>query len=267
MEFRRVLFRSAPDQSQVVDSTSYTSNPMSTNGITFNFRNAPLNTVLTYMSDAAGFIIIMNTRVQGTVNVISTHPMSKDEAVDLLNSVLNQNGYAAIRDDRTLTIMTKADAIHSMIPVNVGNDPKTIPKNDEVVTQIIPIRFVDAQQLVVDLSAFVSPNATIVANQAGNSIIITDTQANIHHLTEIIQSIDSSAEMETEIHVFNLKYANPNDVVAMLSGVFPSSTGGAQNTINVGGGRGGGLAALFGGGGGGGGGRGGRGGGGNTSQA
>jgi hypothetical protein len=53
----------------------------------------------------------------------------------------------------------------------------------------------------------------------------------------------------------------------MLSGVFPSSTGGAQNTINIGGGRGGGLAALFGAGGGGrGGGRGG-GGGGNTSQA
>jgi type II secretory pathway component GspD/PulD (secretin) len=122
------------------------------------------------------------------------------------------------------------------------------------------------------LSAFVSPYATIVANQAGNSIVITDTQANIHHLTEIIQSIDSSAEMETEIHVFTLKYANPNDVVAMLSGVFPSSTGGAQNTLNVAGGRGGaggGLAALFGGGlgGGGGGGRGGRGGGGNTSQA
>jgi type II secretory pathway component GspD/PulD (secretin) len=262
----------APDQT--VAYTAITPTALSTNGITFNFRNAPLNSVLTYMSDAAGFIIVMNTQVRGTVNVISTHPMTKDEAVDLLNSVLNQNGYAAIRDDRTLTIMTKADALHSMIPVKVSNDPKTIPKNDEIVTQIIPIRFVDAQQLVVDLSAFVSPQATIVANQAGNSIVITDTQANIHHLTEIIQSIDSSAEMETEIHVFTLKYANPNDVVAMLSGVFPSSTGGAQNTINIGGGRGGGagggLAALFGGGGIGGGGRGGGGGGrggGNTSQA
>ena len=92
----------------------------------------------------------------------------------------------------------------------------------------------DAQQLVVDLSSFVSPQAIIVANQAGNSIVITDTQANIRHLTEIIQSIDSSAEMETEIHVFTLKYANPNDVVATLSGVFPGSTGGAQNTINIG---------------------------------
>jgi type II secretory pathway component GspD/PulD (secretin) len=258
----------APDQSLVAD-VSYTSTPLSTNGITFNFRNAPLNTVLTYMSDAAGFIIVMNTRVQGTVNVISTHPMSKDEAVDLLNSVLNQNNYAAVRDGRTLTIMTKADALHSDIPVKVSNDWNTISNNDEIITQIIPIRFVDAQQLVVDLSAFVSPNATIVANQAGNSIVITDTQSNIRHLLKIIQSIDSSAEMETEIHVFTLKYANPNDVVAMLSGVFPSSTGGAQNTLNIAGGRGGaagGLAALFGGGGGGGG-RGGRGGGGNTSQA
>jgi type II secretory pathway component GspD/PulD (secretin) len=265
----------APDQNQIMD-VSYTSTPLSTNGITFNFRNAPLNTVLTYMSDAAGFIIVMNTQVRGTVNVISTHPMSKDEAVDLLNSVLNQNNYAAVRDGRTLTIMTKADALHSDIPVKVSNDWNTISNNDEIVTQIIPIRFVDAQQLVVDLSAFVSPNATVVANQAGNSIVITDTQSNIRHLLKIIQSIDSSAEMETEIHVFTLKYANPNDVVAMLSGVFPSSTGGAQNTLNIAGGRGGaaggGLAALFGGGGGGaggggGGGRGGRGGGGNTSQA
>jgi type II secretory pathway component GspD/PulD (secretin) len=262
----------APDQSQIMD-VSYTSTPLSTNGITFNFRNAPLNTVLTYMSDAAGFIIVMNTQVRGTVNVISTHPMSKDEAVDLLNSVLNQNNYAAVRDGRTLTIMTKADALHSDIPVKVSNDWNTISNNDEIVTQIIPIRFVDAQQLVVDLSAFVSPNATVVANQAGNSIVITDTQSNIRHLLKIIQSIDSSAEMETEIHVFTLKYANPNDVVAMLSGVFPSSTGGAQNTLNIAGGRGGaaggGLAALFGGGAGGGGGGGGRGGrgGGNTSQA
>jgi type II secretory pathway component GspD/PulD (secretin) len=193
----------APDQNQVVD-VSYTSAPLSTNGITFNFRNAPLNTVLTYMSDAAGFIIVMNTQVRGTVNIISTHPMTKDEAVDLLNSVLNQNGYAAIRDDRTLTIMTKADALHSDIPVKVSNDWNTISNNDEIVTQIIPIRFVDAQQLVVDLSAFVAPNATIVANQAGNSIVITDTQSNIRHLVKIIQSIDSSAEMETEIHVFTL---------------------------------------------------------------
>jgi general secretion pathway protein D len=236
-------------QDQNTDYIPSTSTTLSTNGITFNFRNAPLESVLTYMSDAAGFIIVLNTPVRGTVNVISTHPMTRDEAVDLLNTVLNQNGLAAIRDGRTLTVMSKADAIHNDIPVMIGNVSAKIPKNAEIVTQIIPVRFVDAEQLLVDLSAFVSPQATIVANQSGNSIIITDTQVNIRHLTKIIQSIDSSAESETSIQVFPLKYANPNDVVATLSGIFPSNT---SNPTTVGGrggrGGGGGFGGGFGGG-------------------
>ncbi len=253
---------SAP--AQIVD---YTPASLSTNGITFNFRNAPLNDVLTYMSDAAGFTILLQAQVNSRVTVISTHPMTKDKAVDVLNSILNQNGLAAVQgENQTLTIMTKDAAKTGNIPVKIGELPAAIPKNDEIVTQIIPIRFVDAQQLVVDISAFVSPQAIIVANAAGNSIIITDTQANIRHLAEIIQSIDSSAEMETAVQVFPLKYANPNDVVATLAGVFPSGTGGSQ-TINVGG-RGGGGAGAGGFGGGRGGGRGGgAGAGGNTSQA
>src|SRR5208283_5919518 len=110
-----------------------------------NFRNAPLDLVLKYLSDAAGFIIIMDTQVHGNVSVISSHPMTRDEAVDLLNSVLNKNGYAAIRDGRTLTIVEKNDAKTRNIPVKTSNDPKSIPNNAEIVTQIIPIRFVEAR--------------------------------------------------------------------------------------------------------------------------
>jgi type II secretory pathway component GspD/PulD (secretin) len=190
-----------------------------------NFNNVQLEQVLSYLSDAAGFIIVLDTQVHGTVSVISSHPMTRNEAVDLLNSVLNQNGYAAIRNGRTLTIVNKDDAKTRDIPVQVGNDPQSIPKNDEIVTQIIPVRYVDASQLVSDLTIFV-PQATIVANQAGNSIVITDTQENIHHLVEIISAIDSSAAGETEIRVFPLAYANPNDVAAELGQIFPSGSSG-----------------------------------------
>ena len=208
-----------------------------------NFRNAPLEMVLNYLSDAAGFIIVLDTQVHGNVSVISAKPMTKDEAVDLLNSVLDRNGYAAIRDGRTLTIVDKDSAKTRDIPVKVSNDPNQIPKNDEIVTQIIPIRFVEATDLVKDLSSFVSSSATIVANEAGNSIVITDTQSNIHHLVEIIKAIDSSAEGETEIRVFHLDHASPADVASELSQIFPSSSssgtsGGAQSPIRFGGGGG-----------------------------
>ncbi|HEV2318790.1 MAG TPA: secretin N-terminal domain-containing protein [Verrucomicrobiae bacterium] len=208
-----------------------------------NFDNVPLDMVLNYLSDAAGFIIVMDTQVHGNVSVISSHPMTRDEAVDLLNAVLNQNGYAAVRNGRTLTIMDKSAAKNSDIPVEVGNNPNGIPRNDEIVTQIIPVRYVDASQLVSDLSSFVSPEATIVANQAGNSIVVTDTEQNIHHLVEIISAIDQSAAGETEIQVFPLRYANPNDVATELGEIFPSGnpTGPGNTPIRFGGFGGGGF--------------------------
>ena len=206
-----------------------------------NFRNAPLEMVLNYLSDAAGFIIVLDTHVNGSVTIISAHPVTKEEAVDLLNTQLNRNNYAAIRDGRTLTIVDKNDAKTRNIPVKTGNIPANIPKNDEIVTQIIPIRFVEARQLVSDLSLFVSSHATVVANETGNSIIVTDTQANIRHLAEIIKAVDDSAEAETEIRVFRLKFASPADVASELSSVFPSSTGSStQSPISFRGGGGGG---------------------------
>jgi type II secretory pathway component GspD/PulD (secretin) len=215
------------------------------NDLNLNFKNAPLDMVLTYLSDAAGFIIVQNTRVSGTVTVIGQH-LTQDEAVNLLNTELNRNNYAAIRKGRTLTIMDKSDARTRNIPVKTGNNPSDIPDNAEIATWIIPIRFVEARQLVSDLSTFVSPQATIVANEAGNSVVVTDTQSNIRHLSEIIQAVDNSAEAETEIRVFRLKYASPTDVATELASVFPSSSSGAQSPIRFGGGgTGGGRGGFF----------------------
>ena len=243
-------------------------------GIHMNFRNAPLEQVLEYLSEAAGFIIVLDAPVKGTVNVISAKPMSQDEAVDFLSSALNKNGLAAIRDGRTLTIIDRTAAKTRDIPVKVNNDPRMIPKNDEIVTQIIPIRYVEAEQLAKDLVSFISPQATFVANAAGNSIVMTDTQANIRHMVEIIKAIDSSAEAETEIRVFHLTHASPSDVASALSGVFPSTSSSGNNNqapVRFGGGPfggAGGFAAMMGGGGGGrGGGGGGRGGGGGGNSA
>src|SRR6266852_6741015 len=47
-------------------------------GLRFNFRNVPLQRVLEYLSDAAGFIIILETRVEGTVDAWSNQPLSKE---------------------------------------------------------------------------------------------------------------------------------------------------------------------------------------------
>ena len=121
-----------------------------------NFRGASLDLVLNYLSEAAGFIIVLDTKVSGKIDAWSNQPLSKDEAVDLLNSVLNKNSYAAIRHGRTLTIVAKDEAKTKDIPVILESDPERIPKTDEMVTQIMPVKFIEVGQLLKDLQPLVA---------------------------------------------------------------------------------------------------------------
>ena len=105
-----------------------------------NFRGAPLEMVLNYLSEAAGYIIVLETEVKGKLDVWSNQPVTQEEALTILNSALSKNGYAALQNGRSLTIVSKETAKKRDIPVKSGNNPLNIPKTDEMVTQIIPVK-------------------------------------------------------------------------------------------------------------------------------
>src|SRR5215468_11002076 len=57
-----------------------------TNGLIFNFRNAPLDLVLDYLSAAAGFIIHKEADAKGSFDFSSKDSLGKEEALSLINS-------------------------------------------------------------------------------------------------------------------------------------------------------------------------------------
>jgi hypothetical protein len=87
----------------------------------------------------------------------------------------------------------------------------------------------------------------MTANEAGNSIVITDTQANIHRVAEVIKAIDTGAEDFTELRVFPLENEDPTEMADLLTNLFPDDTsrgGNSQSPF-----QGGRFGRLFGGGG------------------
>ena len=195
-----------------------------------NFEKVPLQSVLEYMSEAAGFIILGDTEVRGDVTILSKQPLNREEAVDLLDTILNEKGYTAIRRGRILKIVEKGKALIEDIPVKSGSDPADIPKKDVMVTQIIPIRFGNAGQLIENISELLPEYATISANDGSNAIILTDTQTNIHRIAEIVSALDTSISSISEIRVFPLVYADAKQLADVIKGLFQSSSSGSSRS-------------------------------------
>lgn len=214
--------------------------PEGEKGLRMNFRGVSLDMVLDYLSDAAGFIINLETEVRGRVDVWSNQPLSRDEAVTLLNTVLNKNGYAAIRNGRTLTIVSRDDAKKRDIPVISGSDPDQIPRSDDIVTQIIPVRYIGAVQLVKDLQPLLPTSATLTANEGGNALVLTDTQANIRRMAEIVEALDTAVSSVSSVRVFTLRYADAKAVAAVIKDLFQQ-----QDTTRTGNNNQGGPGRFF----------------------
>jgi len=185
-----------------------------------NCKDVSLDVVLEYLSEAAGLVVVRSAAIDGRVTVMSRQPVTVEEAIALLDTMLRTRGYAAIRNGRTLKIVTVEQAKKELIPVRSGSDPQTIAPTDQIITQVIPVRHGDATKLKADLASLLPADADLTANAASNSLILTATQANIRRILEVIHALDTPLSGVAQIKVFQLKYANATNAARLITEVF-----------------------------------------------
>jgi general secretion pathway protein D len=237
-----------------------------TNGdlkIKLNFQDTPLQAVLEYLSETAGLTVVSTEAlIDGRMTVISRQPIPLQEAVTLINSILKEKGFTTVLTGKVLKVVTVAKAKTESLPVFSGRDPNAVVPSDDIVTFVIPVRYVTANALKENLLTLIPEHASLEANEDGNSLIITDTMANIQRLMKIVAALDTHMASVSEIRVFRLTNADAASAATMINSIFDQSQQGGGN--NRGGNtRGGGFNPMqmmmqrMGRGGGGGGGRGG----------
>jgi general secretion pathway protein D len=202
--------------------------------VTFNFRDASADAVLDYLSDTLGFIIIRDGRIEGRLTMLSRQPIGADEAVDLLNSALKPLNYTTIRTGRALRVLSRERAKKANVPVRFGADPAQIRATDEIITQVIPLGQLDAVKLRQDLLTLFSADADVTTNAASNTLIITDTAANINRIAQIISATDRHMASTADIRIFQLQYASAANAAKLINEIFKQSdaAGGQQNQAN-----------------------------------
>jgi type II secretory pathway component GspD/PulD (secretin) len=230
----------APPAPSAVSGATNSAPPISSEygaeGLRVNFHGAPLNLVLDYLSDAAGFIINKQTDVKGTVEVWSKQPVTKEEAIELLSSVLKKNGYGLTRSGRILTIVAMDSVKTADTEIVVNSDPSEVEKSDEVQTQIIPVHYATASQLVANLEQLLPTSATLSANESANTLILVATKTDIKRMLKIVSALDNSMASASSIKVRSLRFADAKETANLITQLFsqqnsgnPQGQGGAPN--------------------------------------
>ena len=187
---------------------------------TVNLKDTDIQEFIKFVADVTGTTMVVDPNVKGKVRVISSKPVSQAELYDLFLSILDVQGYTAVRSGQVIRIVPSKDARSSPVPIM---DDQSAVGNDEYVTQVIRLDNISAAKLIPVLRPLVPQQAHLAAYAPSNAIIISDIRSNIGRIVDIIERMDRSAIQTTEI--IRLKYGVAEDVVSMLSTLEKSRQG------------------------------------------
>ncbi|WP_233832970.1 type II secretion system secretin GspD [Paraburkholderia sp. ZP32-5] len=198
--------------------------------VTLNFVNADIDQVAKAIGAATGKTIIVDPRVKGQLNLVSENSVPEDQALKTLQSALRMQGFALVQDHGVLKVVPEADAKLQGVPTYVGNTPTA--RGDQVVTQVFTLRNESANNLLPILRPLISPNNTVAAYPANNTIIVTDYADNVRRIAQIIAGVDSAAGQS--VAVVPLKNANAIDIAQQMGKMLdPGSIGSTDATLKV----------------------------------
>ncbi|MFC1761577.1 type II secretion system secretin GspD [Planctomycetota bacterium] len=194
--------------------------------ISMNFEQTDIRTVVRTIGEITGINIAIDEKVQGNVTIMSPTDIRFGDVFNVLESILQLHGYAAVVSGDLVKIVPKAEAVHHNLPVRIGTDPNEIPLDDSLITQILPLTHAQAQDLLPLVRDLLAADAKLAAHDRTNALVITDTSARIHYVATVLQELDAKENHR----IFPLEHASAQAMSEHIIRILKSSMTGAPRT-------------------------------------
>ncbi|QPK64735.1 type II secretion system secretin GspD [Methylomonas sp. LL1] len=186
-----------------------------------NLKDVDIRALIETVADATGKNFIVDPRITGNISVVTSTPMKAEKVYDVFLSILKVQGFAAIPNGNVIKIVPNVNVKQD----GEANELRSSWQNgDEQVTRIVHIQHVDANMVVQTLMPLMPQYAFMAAMPESNTVILSDTAANVNRLAAIIGQIDKSDVQKIE--VINLRHANATDLIQPLNTLITSSNAG-----------------------------------------
>jgi general secretion pathway protein D len=191
--------------------------------ITPNFKDADITQIAEAVAAATGKNFIMDPRVRAQVTMLSSTPMSPEGFYQAFLSILAVYDFIAVPDGNIVKILPDANA-RQMPSIDLPDHVSAT--SDEIVTQVVDVKNVNAAQLVPILRPMIPQYGHLAAYPAGNILIISDRASNVNRMIRIIRRIDQVGDQDVEI--IQLRDASATEIVRVMNSLYQGANAAAE---------------------------------------
>ncbi len=223
-----VLPRESPAQRQPPTRTAPSAATTTAQGTTLDFVNARLVDVIRTLGTMLGRTVVTSDVPDARVTFSTAAPARAGELESIFESLLESHDLMLVTNGNIAQVMPteKAPATGALRTGFTFPDPPPLG----LVTQLVPLQSIRADEGADALRAILSKGARIEAVARSNALLITDRGVNVARYLDLLRQLDAAPAGESGLrtYVINLKYASADDLAGALGQLF-----GAQVASNA----------------------------------
>ena len=192
-----------------------------------DFPNTEISEVLGLYEQLTGKKALYDSTVQGKIRVRVLKPVSRLEAIRILETVFALNGFTLIPGPGDIVKVINSAKNARQFSIPILSDVSQLPESNQVVSFLFKLEYADPQEVQSTLSLVIAPTASvtsIVALPKSQAVLVTESADVIRNVAKIVARLDSKpAEVVSEF--FQLQRADAKEVVERLTKMFEKPTG------------------------------------------
>ena len=165
--------------------------------------------------------VILDRNVNGKVQIISPRKVTKEEAYQAFLSALNLLGMTTVETGKVIKIMPVRTAVKGNLKTFLG--AKWTPLTDEIITQIVPLKYIDAKDIQSTLSRIVSSNS-MLAYEKTNTLIISDSGYKVRRILDILELLDVQGQ-QPQVAIVPIRYSDAKSVNDKVNEILKGASG------------------------------------------
>jgi general secretion pathway protein D len=164
--------------------------------------------------------VILDRNVNGKVQIISPRKVTKEEAYQAFLSALNILGLTTVETGKVIKIMPVRTAVKGNLKTFLGSS--WTPMTDEIITQIVPLKYIDAKEIQSTLSRIVSSNS-MIAYPPTNTLIISDSGYKVRRVLDILELLDVQGQ-QAQVAIVPIRFAEAKSIADKVTEIFKGTT-------------------------------------------
>lgn len=169
-------------------------------------QNVELTAFIQDVARATSTTFIVDPRVQGTVNISRDRPMTDEDLIGVLLTVLRSNGLIAV---------PAGTATYRIVPDDVAAQQPGSPLG--YATSVFPLQRIDARAAAETLKPLIGRGGVVMALPQGNSLLVADYVDNLRRIRGLVSQIDQDS---ASIDTVSLRNTSARELAATLVDLF-----------------------------------------------